>query len=155
MDTLLRSKLLKTWTGLSKPDVISTLIPELNALVHSPSIILLEGDLGAGKTSFVSRFLEQVTGIKDVSSPTYSLISEYKTYKGTSVYHLDLYRLESEEALFYLGIEELLAGPYEYIIVEWADLLIPQLKEFYHLAIEKSLDTRNYQLHKVFVPLQG
>lgn len=155
MDTLLRSKWLKTWTDLKPSEVVNTLIPEINALIDAPSIILLEGELGAGKTSFVSRFLEQITGVKEVSSPTYSLISDYTTYKGTKVYHLDLYRLESEEELFDLGIEELLASPYEYIIVEWADLLVPQLKEFYHLEIEKGLDTRNYQLHKVFVPLQG
>lgn len=155
MDTLLRSKLLKTWIDITQEEVVSNLIPELNELIDSPAIILLEGELGAGKTSFVSRFLEQVTGIGDVSSPTYSLISEYNTYKGTSVYHLDLYRLENEVELFDLGIEELLAGKYEYIIVEWPDLLIPQLKEFYHLGIEKNAKTRDYQLHKVFVPLQG
>jgi tRNA threonylcarbamoyladenosine biosynthesis protein TsaE len=155
MDTLLRSKLLKTWTDVDKSEVVSTLIPEINALIESHSIVLLDGELGAGKTSFVSLFLEQITGVQEVSSPTYSLISEYRTYKGTTVYHLDLYRLDNEEELFDLGIEEILAGSYEYLIVEWADLLVPQLKEFYHLAIEKGRNTRNYQLHKVFVPLQG
>lgn len=155
MDTFLRSKELELWSDVPKNEVSSVLIPAIQKHINKPAVIVLEGDLGAGKTSFVSAFLKQVVGAENVSSPTYNLVSEYDGEQGRKIYHLDLYRLESEEELFDIGIEEILQSDYDYILVEWADLLIEHLDSFFHLAIEKQGDARAYQLHKVFVPLQG
>lgn len=82
-------------------------------------VVLLYGDLGAGKTAFV-RGLARGIGAKpeDVSSPTFTIIQEYA---GTSLtlYHVDLYRLEPAE-IDDLGLEELVAGD-GIVAIEWAE----------------------------------
>ena len=87
-----------------------------------PAHILLFGDLGAGKTTF-TRGLAAGFGVEqidDVSSPTFTLINEYK---GRSrVFHIDLYRIESGE-LRGLGLEDIFDDPNAAVIVEWAERL--------------------------------
>ncbi len=90
-------------------------------LAQGAALILLEGDLGSGKTVLV-RGLARALGIdpREVQSPTYTLIHEHEGPGGRLV-HVDLYRLEPAE-LASLGLDELLAG--EGIkAVEWADRL--------------------------------
>ena len=83
-----------------------------------PATIGLDGTLGSGKTQFV-RFFAEALGVsaEDVTSPTYVLLQRYT---GTQVvYHFDFYRLEREEQVWDLGIDELEAQPV-YVIAEWA-----------------------------------
>lgn len=150
-----QSKFVKSWQNFNESDVENTLVPEFKYLLSEKSILVLQGDLGAGKTAFVKAFLHSFLEDDKSTSPTYNLVNEYKNTKGESVFHMDLYRLESEEELYDLGIEDILNKSYKYIIVEWADVLIPQLQSFYHFEIEKAGNARHYTLHKVFVPLQG
>jgi tRNA threonylcarbamoyladenosine biosynthesis protein TsaE len=84
-------------------------------------VLLLSGDLGAGKT-VLARGVAEGLGIDpdEVQSPTFSLIREHRGNRGRLV-HVDLYRLEPEEAGA-LGLEELLAGP-GVKVVEWAERL--------------------------------
>jgi tRNA threonylcarbamoyladenosine biosynthesis protein TsaE len=84
-------------------------------------VLLLSGDLGAGKT-VLARGIAEGLGIDpdEVQSPTFSLIREHRGSRGRLV-HVDLYRLEPEEAGA-LGLEELLAGP-GVKVVEWAERL--------------------------------
>ena len=86
------------------------------------AVILLEGDLGSGKTVLV-RGVARALGIdpREIQSPTYTLIHEHEGTAGRLV-HVDLYRLEPYE-LASLGLDELLAGP-GIKAVEWADRLI-------------------------------
>ncbi len=85
------------------------------------AVILLEGDLGAGKTVLV-RGIARALGIAvaEVQSPTYTLIHEHQGTRGRLV-HVDLYRLEPHE-IDGLGLDELLAGP-GVVAIEWADRL--------------------------------
>ena len=70
------------------------------------SIVLLEGDLGAGKTAFVKGIVEFFGGDSDqVTSPTFTIVNQYNL-NNQVVYHFDLYRIESVEELFNIGIEE-------------------------------------------------
>ena len=91
-------------------------------------VFALEGPMGAGKTTFVHALCDE-WGVKDVvGSPTFSIINEYKTSGGDTVYHMDLYRLNSEEELIAAGVEEALYSG-AFCLVEWpekaANLLPP------------------------------
>jgi tRNA threonylcarbamoyladenosine biosynthesis protein TsaE len=91
----------------------------LGAHLQRGDVVLLFGDLGAGKTAFV-RGLARGLGASpdDVSSPTFTLIQEYAGARAT-LYHVDLYRLEPAE-VDDLGLEELVAGD-GVVAIEWAE----------------------------------
>jgi tRNA threonylcarbamoyladenosine biosynthesis protein TsaE len=95
-------------------------------------VILLSGNLGAGKTAFV-RGLAEGLGIdaEDVSSPTFTLVHEYRGGRLT-LYHVDLYRLE-KAATDDLGLEELHRGV---LAIEWPDRLSHQLPGARRVSIE-------------------
>ena len=87
-----------------------------------PAHILLYGQLGAGKTAF-TRGLAAGFGVQDtedVSSPTFTLINEYKGR--VKIYHIDLYRI-AEGQLEGLGLDEIFDDPRAAVIVEWAERL--------------------------------
>jgi tRNA threonylcarbamoyladenosine biosynthesis protein TsaE len=79
--------------------------------------ILLQGELGAGKSTFARAMLRAMGHAGAVPSPTYTLVEPYDI-DGVPVYHVDLYRIGSEEELHYLGWDELDSG---LRLVEWPD----------------------------------
>lgn len=86
-----------------------------------PCVVLLSGDLGAGKTQFVRWFLE-VLGSKDTASPTFAIHNEYNTPGGPAD-HVDIYRVQSEGDLESSGFWDLFAQDAGLVFVEWADRL--------------------------------
>lgn len=94
-------------------------------------VVLLTGDLGAGKTTLVKAIAEKLEIVDQVTSPTYSLVQEYRTVRGEVVYHLDLYRLESYDEVIAAGIEELLDGDYLCAFIEWPELVMGELDQAY------------------------
>lgn len=82
-------------------------------------VIYLEGDLGAGKTTFARGFI-QFFGFDRVKSPTYSLVESYLN-SAISIHHFDCYRLSDPEELEYIGIREY-AQPGHIQLIEWAEL---------------------------------
>jgi tRNA threonylcarbamoyladenosine biosynthesis protein TsaE len=86
------------------------------------NIIALSGDLGAGKTAFAQGFAEGL-GIKDkIISPTFVLIRQHKIPNSKKVlYHVDLYRLEHENSIRELGLEELFVDSDAITLIEWAE----------------------------------
>jgi tRNA threonylcarbamoyladenosine biosynthesis protein TsaE len=94
---------------------------ELAATLSAGDVVLLYGDLGAGKTAFV-RGLAEGLGVApaDVSSPTFTLVQEYRNGRVTLV-HVDLYRLNDPREIDDLGLEEIAEGAV--LTIEWADRL--------------------------------
>ncbi|MBX3021314.1 MAG: tRNA (adenosine(37)-N6)-threonylcarbamoyltransferase complex ATPase subunit type 1 TsaE [Bdellovibrionales bacterium] len=91
------------------------------AELKRPSVVLLSGPLGAGKTQFVRWFLSEV-GASEVASPTFAIHHEYGTAYG-GVDHVDLYRVESDGDLEASGFWDLFAADQGLVFVEWADRL--------------------------------
>lgn len=112
--------------------VIDNILPQLKY-----NILLLNGDLGAGKTTFTKFLLARLGSSDEVSSPTYSIVNEYDTENG-KVYHFDLYRMSSIEEVYDIGIEEYLYNGF-LNIVEWADVYLPELYDtpYHQLNIEE------------------
>ena len=91
-------------------------------VLAAPRVVVLRGELGAGKTTLVKGWVEALgAGSADeVTSPTFTLVHEYQGPKA-KVYHLDLYRLETERELATLGFEEMAAEQNAVVLVEWGE----------------------------------
>jgi len=91
-------------------------------MLAGPRVVVLRGPLGAGKTTLVKGWLEALGAAKvdEVTSPTFTLVHEYEAKRGR-VYHLDLYRLETERELAALGIDEMAEEPGAVVLVEWGE----------------------------------
>jgi tRNA threonylcarbamoyladenosine biosynthesis protein TsaE len=105
------------------PDLAATeaLAASIAALARPGDAILLEGELGAGKTAFARAFLRAAAGdpALEVPSPTFTLVQSYDTTRGT-VQHFDLWRLDGPGALAELGWEDARDG---IVLLEWPDRL--------------------------------
>jgi tRNA threonylcarbamoyladenosine biosynthesis protein TsaE len=98
---------------------------KLADLLKPPQLLLLSGELGTGKTTLVKGIAQalEAAAPDEVTSPTFTLIHEYvgsRKGKPVKLYHLDVYRLESERQLETLGLEDLLT-PDALVVVEWGE----------------------------------
>lgn len=102
------------------------------------SILLLKGNLGAGKTTFTQFLLKELGSADEVSSPTYSIVNEYNSPKG-KIFHFDLYRLKNKEEAFDFGIEEYLENGF-LSIIEWPEIYEEELNfyDFHEMKITNS-----------------
>jgi len=93
----------------------------LAAKLEPPLMILLRGDLGAGKTTLVKGIAEgfDAASADDVTSPTFTLVHEYRGARA-ALYHIDLYRIETERELETLGLDDLI-GPDSILLIEWGE----------------------------------
>jgi tRNA threonylcarbamoyladenosine biosynthesis protein TsaE len=78
--------------------------------------------MGSGKTTFIKAICESLGALDIVSSPTFTLVNEYKTSDGESIFHIDFYRIKKQEEVFDFGIEEYLTGD-SYCFMEWPELI--------------------------------
>lgn len=95
---------------------------ELAKRLRAPAVILLHGDLGAGKTVFARALIRTLCGdtALEVPSPTFTLVQTYEG-PGYPIWHFDLYRLEDAEEIYELGWEDALSEGL--VIVEWPERL--------------------------------
>ncbi|MFY9844718.1 MAG: tRNA (adenosine(37)-N6)-threonylcarbamoyltransferase complex ATPase subunit type 1 TsaE [Terriglobales bacterium] len=93
----------------------------LAAKLSPPLIVLLQGDLGAGKTTLVKGIAEgfEAARADEVTSPTFTLIHEYCGPRAT-LYHIDLYRIDSQRELETLGLDDLI-DPNCILLIEWGE----------------------------------
>ncbi len=97
-------------------------------------IALFIGEVGAGKTTLIKEICHQLGVEDEVSSPTYSLVNEYRSNEGT-IYHMDLYRLNSPLEMYEAGIIEYLESGH-ICLVEWPELILPIVANMEHMNVE-------------------
>lgn len=117
--------------------VADQIIPNLK---HN--ILLLKGNLGAGKTTFTKCLLKNLGSTDEVSSPTYAIVNEYNTPKGR-IFHFDLYRMNSVSEVYDIGIEEYLDQAF-LCIIEWPEIYEAELggMPYHEIRINSDEDTR-------------
>ncbi len=93
----------------------------LVALLAPPKLVLLRGDLGAGKTTLVKGIAAgfEAASEEDVTSPTFTLVHEYRG-PAANIYHIDLYRVDTPRQLETLGLDDLLAEN-SILLIEWGE----------------------------------
>jgi tRNA threonylcarbamoyladenosine biosynthesis protein TsaE len=138
--------LIRTWKKVLESD-LTNIAAELKEVIQPPCVLILEGPVGAGKTTFTRAFIDK----PEAASPTYSIINEID-----NIIHADLYRIEKKEELIHLEIPMYLEEK-DYFLIEWG---LPYLRElqnivgdefnFYLLKIEiNEQKTRNFSLNKL------
>ena len=96
--------------------------------ISLPTFIAMYGDLGVGKTAFVSGFTEILAPGKLVRSPSFSLVNEYRVKGRTPLFHFDMYRIESEDELYAMGYDDYLdAG---ICLCEWSEHIVDSLPPY-------------------------
>ncbi|OFY61029.1 MAG: tRNA (adenosine(37)-N6)-threonylcarbamoyltransferase complex ATPase subunit type 1 TsaE [Bacteroidetes bacterium RBG_19FT_COMBO_42_10] len=103
-------------------------------------IFAFYGSLGAGKTTFIKAICELLGASDITSSPSFTLVNEYKTKTGESLYHIDFYRIKNISEVLDIGIEEYLYGG-SYCFVEWPELaeeVLPEKTLKVHITVRKN-----------------
>jgi len=93
---------------------------EVLKLSEGKNIICFYGEMGVGKTTFIKEICKELEVIDNVSSPTFSIVNEYKKKNDKFVFHFDFYRLETEEEAFDMGYEEYFYND-NLCFVEWPE----------------------------------
>jgi len=103
------------------PEETVALGRSLVELLTPPKIVLLRGDLGAGKTTLVKGIAAGFGAASedDVTSPTFTLVHEYRG-PGVNLYHIDLYRVDTQRQLETLGLDDLIAEN-SILLIEWGE----------------------------------
>ena len=138
--------LVRAWKKVLQSD-LANIANEMKEVIEPPSVIILDGVVGAGKTTFTKIFLDK----KDTNSPTYSIINEVD-----NLLHADLYRIEKKEELIHLEIPMYLEEK-DYFLIEWGMPYLHQLQriigdefKYYQLKIEiNENQSRNFLLSKI------
>ena len=121
---------------------------KLSQNLNPLSIVLLQGPIGAGKTSFVQCIAKGLCISEDITSPTFALSHHYYSGK-IPLIHLDLYRLEdfcSAKEVFFSEEEEALQMD-AILVIEWPELIEPLLKNFWKIEISYAKNYgRNYEI---------
>jgi tRNA threonylcarbamoyladenosine biosynthesis protein TsaE len=101
------------------PDQTRRMGMRLGALLNPGDVVCLQGDLGAGKTTFVQGLAQGWGSLDSVSSPTFIIVNVYRRPDESELYHLDTYRLESAPEAAMLDLDDMLeAGP---LVIEWPE----------------------------------
>ena len=106
---------------LSKgPDDLNHVVEAIKEAGKSAGIWLFMGQMGAGKTTLIKAVCESMEVLDEVNSPTFSIVNEYLTKGGETLYHFDFYRLENEEEAYQIGVEEYFYSG-NVCLIEWAE----------------------------------
>jgi tRNA threonylcarbamoyladenosine biosynthesis protein TsaE len=104
--------------------------------------------MGAGKTTFIQALCRQLQVVDVVNSPTFSIVNEYLTHEGKSVFHFDLYRIKKAEELLDIGYEDYFFSG-SYCFIEWPELaadLIPDECIYISINVDESDQSRLFTI---------
>ncbi len=104
---------------ISHEDELPSAAARLLTHASNERIFLFEGEMGAGKTTFIKSICQQLGSEESVSSPTYSLVNEYD-YPAGKIYHFDFFRINNDNEALDIGFEEYLASGH-YCFIEWPE----------------------------------
>jgi tRNA threonylcarbamoyladenosine biosynthesis protein TsaE len=125
---------MRIWESYTLADLPVVAKEMLAYLQDAPRVWLFRGQMGAGKTTLSKELLKQLGIDQNVQSPTFSLVNEYQTKSGETVYHFDLYRLKNIQEALAIGIEEYLDSG-NYCLIEWPEQA-EELWDFPHVNVE-------------------
>ena len=114
---------------------------KLASKLHIGDVVVLSGELGAGKTKFTEGFLKYFGLDKEISSPTFNIVNEYKK-DDIKIYHFDVYRLEDVDEFYAIGGEEYFSSGI--CIIEWGELIEEALpNDYIKISFENDLNDEN------------
>ncbi|QMW00227.1 tRNA (adenosine(37)-N6)-threonylcarbamoyltransferase complex ATPase subunit type 1 TsaE [Spirosoma foliorum] len=125
-------------------DELDTVAHQLLAEGRQRPVWLLDGEMGAGKTTLIKALCRALGVVSTVHSPTFSIVNEYTTHEGHSVYHFDCYRLKNEAEALDIGIEEYFASG-DYCFIEWPERIMSLWPAMYY-QIQLSVDTDGHRI---------
>ena len=126
------------YTSKSEDDT-KQLAQKFASILKTGDVIVLSGDLGSGKTKFTEGFLTYYGLENEISSPTFTIVNEYKK-DSINIYHFDVYRLEDSSEFYAIGGDEYFENGI--CIIEWGDLIEDALPKDY-IKIDFSRDSNN------------
>lgn len=117
---------------------------KLASILKQNNVIVLTGELGSGKTKFVEGFLEFFGLENEISSPTFTIVNEYKK-DDVNIYHFDVYRLEDSSEFYEIGGEEYFSSGI--CLIEWGEIIEDVLpKDYIHIIFEKDVNDENKRI---------
>lgn len=119
----------------------------IGALLNNNTAVYLIGDMASGKTQLSRGVAESLGLLEEFSSPTYTIINEYKNDRDV-LYHMDAYRIEDISELDYIGFYDIYKN--EKIIIEWADMIMSELENF-GLWVEIKKSDSDFNLRHITV----
>jgi tRNA threonylcarbamoyladenosine biosynthesis protein TsaE len=114
---------MKTTQIISRsPDDLPAVAKTLLEKYPEKRVFAFYGSMGAGKTTFIRELCQQLNVADNVASPTFSIINEYKTTAGDSIFHFDFYRLTNASDALAIGSEEYFYSG-DYCLIEWPEIV--------------------------------
>jgi len=106
-----------------------------------------DGEMGAGKTTLIKSICKNLGVIDEVSSPTFSLVNEYKTLNGQTVFHFDFYRIKSINEAYDMGVEEYFDSG-NICLIEWPNMIDEILlnEKTFNVFISMNSNSRSIQI---------
>lgn len=132
-------------SGLKELPLVAS---KLLSLYPDETIFLFSGKMGSGKTTFIKEICRQLEVEDVVNSPTFSIVNEYKTIEGSSVFHFDLYRIRQSSELLDIGYEEYLFSD-AVCLIEWPELALDLLPASYvlvNIEVEEQTGDRLFEI---------
>lgn len=105
-------------------------VAELIVAAQPHKVILFNGEMGAGKTTFIKQLCKTLGVTQATSSPTFSLVNEYEAANRQLIYHFDFYRLKKETEALDMGVDDYLYSG-NWCFIEWAEKIAGLLPESY------------------------